>query len=259
MSCNKFSVEKIVDRVTIYDAEGKLLTDRKGGCNDILDAGDCHTGSLLYKASDVKDGEDWKILYQLEYRQSSGSLPPNESLGVNPRIHSDYLKLFETSNNADVTFLVKNTRIQAHKLVLSTRSKYFERMFDSPLRENESNEIVVPDVEPNVFKAMLEFLYSGLPPRNLTDVSLELLTVADKYGMEELAIISETSALENLGAHNVVDSLLIGEMINNEKLMARSKEVFKECRDSVKQSEEAIEKLKSSPSLLIDLLFHFRE
>lgn len=192
-------------------------------------------GAELYRASDVRDGENWKIYYELEYQKYPQASISN---ACNLQIHHDYLKLLDASGNADITFIVKDTPIKAHKLILSTRS-------------------VVPDIEPNVLKAMLEFLYSGLPPRNLADVSLELLTVADKYGMEQLATMSETSVLANLDAKTVVDTLLVAEMLNNEKLMARSKEVFREYRDLVKQSEEDVEKLKTSPNLMIDLLFHF--
>ena len=127
--------------------------------------------------------------------------------------------MLETPTNSDVTFIFGNDRrITAHKLILSTRSKYFESMFASSLKESQSGEIEVPDVDLNVFKAMLEFLYSGIPPKNLKEVSLELLIVADKYGMEELTTLCETSASENITARNVVDSLLVAEKTNNKWL-----------------------------------------
>jgi len=254
LSCNEFGIQVSMNQIALYDSEGKLLITRKHENMCDLQARHHLIGAELYRASDVRDGENWKICYELEYQKYPQASISN---ACDLQIHHDYLKLLDASGNADITFIVKDTPIKAHKLILSTRSKYFERMFDTPLRENESNEIVVPDIEPNVFKAMLEFLYSGLPPRNLADVSLELLTVADKYGMEQLATMSETSVLANLDAKTVVDTLLVAEMLNNEKLMARSKEVFREYRDLVKQSEEDVEKLKTSPNLMIDLLFHF--
>jgi len=259
LSCNDITLAIPMNQITVRDSDGKLLATRRNDERNYLLTDEILTCRVLYEARNVELGENWRIFYELEYEKYHENAIQNESFGSNLQIHSDYLKLFESSHNADVTFLIQNERIKAHKLILSTRSKYFERMFDLPLQESEANEIIVPDIKPTVFKAMLEHLYSGLPPRNLADVSLELLTVADKYGMEELATISETSVLENLGAHNVVDSLLIAEMLNNETLLARSKEVFRECRDLVKQSEEDVEKLKTKPSLIIDLLFDFPE
>ena len=143
-----------------------------------------------------------------------------------------------------------------NKAVLSARSKYFERMFDSSMKENLSNEVEVPDVTPVVFEALLKFLYSGLEPKNLNEIFLELLVVADKYRLEALVKVCETSAFKNLNADNVVDTLLVATTMNNERLLARAKSIFRGCSESVKKSEEALVKLKAHPDLILDLLWH---
>jgi hypothetical protein len=49
-------------------------------------------------------------------------------------------------------------RIPAHKFVLSVGSAVFDAMFNSTLATQE-DEIVIPDVEPAAFLALLRFLY----------------------------------------------------------------------------------------------------
>lgn len=258
-----------MNKLTLHDADGKLLVSKENRtkCRYYGSSLSC---SEFFKASDATDAGTWKLSCQVEYEKVEGDENDviddyNDDAAYKTSIsyrritqaNNDYLKLLETSNGSDVTFLFKERRIMAHKLILSTRSKYFEAMFASSLKESQYGEIQVPDVDPKVFKAMLEFLYSGLPPKNLKEVALELLIVADKYGVDGLTEICESNACENLTAENVVDSLLVAEKTNCSKLLSNSKSVFRGCSDVVKNSEKDVEKLMTSPRLIIDLLFYF--
>ena len=49
----------------------------------------------------------------------------------------------------------------AHKFVLSTGSAVFDAMFNGQLgAHSDDNDIELPDVEPQAFLALLNFLYS---------------------------------------------------------------------------------------------------
>ena len=60
--------------------------------------------------------------------------------------------------------------LPAHRYVLATGSTVFYAMLYSGLADKEAEEIVVPDVDPNAFLAMLKYLYCD-------DIQLELDTV----------------------------------------------------------------------------------
>ena len=57
--------------------------------------------------------------------------------------------------HCDVTFIVGEERksIEAHKLILSVRSRVFEAMLTGPMAEQDS--IVIPDVESDIFNIFL--------------------------------------------------------------------------------------------------------
>merc|ERR1712168_1714273 len=113
-------------------------------------------------------------------------------------------------------------------------------MFTSDVRENNLNEVDVPDVEPRFFKGLLQFLYSGLPPTNLDEIAMDLMVVADKYGCKELVDISADNIRKNLNADNVIDALLVADKINREDLMKVAKVVFKRCVDSFRPDDDAM-------------------
>jgi len=47
----------------------------------------------------------------------------------------DLLRMLENENFADVTFVVGDTKVKAHKCILASRSNFFENMFSVGMRE----------------------------------------------------------------------------------------------------------------------------
>ncbi|XP_072024666.1 kelch-like protein 38 [Amphiura filiformis] len=62
----------------------------------------------------------------------------------------------------DVAIKVQDTTFHAHKIVLAATSKYFQAMFTSGFKESEHSEATISDGEPDTFKVLLDFAYSGL-------------------------------------------------------------------------------------------------
>jgi len=255
------SVDKVIYsaaiKVILSDDQGVLAEDYESLDEEIQP--DEYTGFYefyeLAKASTTKS-TTWRITCVFTYRNgpSKAKLQSSES---NLKVHDDYLRLLNEATNADVAFVVQGERIMAHKGVLSTRSDYFSNMFRSDVKENTTNEVLVPDVKPKVFKAMLEFLYSGLPPKNLSDVALDLLVIADKYCVGEMKEFSQKSILDNIRADNVADVLLIAHRIGDEVLKTRAKVAFRGYSDAFKPSSSAIKRLQTNPLLVGELLLHF--
>jgi len=72
----------------------------------------------------------------------------------------DLLKMLETGKFADVTFVVGDTKVKAHKCILASRSDFFESMFSHNMRESVESVITVQDINLPTFKKLLEFIYS---------------------------------------------------------------------------------------------------
>ncbi len=72
------------------------------------------------------------------------------------------------SGFSDVTLLVEGQPIRAHRLVLSIASERFRAMFDRSLgfgfRESQEREIEIKDCGHQVYRLMLEYIYSGETP-----------------------------------------------------------------------------------------------
>ena len=139
--------------------------------------------------------------------------------------------------NSHVTSFVNGEKIQAHKTVLLARSAYFTTMFNSDMRETASGEIEVPDVDPDAFRGLLEYLYGGVRPKSMDKIAMNLFVIADKYGLMNLRDICESSIISNLGAGTVVDALLLAEKYDRQEILSRAKVVFKANLNPVQQSK----------------------
>lgn len=101
----------------------------------------------------------------------------------------------------DVTFVVGITRekICAHRYMLISRSAVFHSQITC---QRMLQEIQVPDIEPHIFKKMLQFIYTDEVGFN-SDSAVKLFKAASKYGIEELKNLCFNKMNENISKENV--------------------------------------------------------
>ncbi|TVU42541.1 hypothetical protein EJB05_08953, partial [Eragrostis curvula] len=73
-------------------------------------------------------------------------------------------KLLETGEASDVTFGVEGEVFHAHKIVLAVRSPVFKAELYGPVGKDNREFITIKDMQPAIFKAMLQFIYTDSAP-----------------------------------------------------------------------------------------------
>jgi hypothetical protein len=71
--------------------------------------------------------------------------------------------------------------------VLAASSPVFAAMFNSGMLEAKNDHVQIEDVEGDVMKAMLRFMYTGTAP-GIEGIADQLLAAADKYQLERLKV-----------------------------------------------------------------------
>jgi hypothetical protein len=75
---------------------------------------------------------------------------------------STLARYFEKEEYVDVTFICKGGRkVKAHKLLLISVSHFLKKMFSEWNGNQDMITITVPDVDHNILKYLLDFLYEG--------------------------------------------------------------------------------------------------
>lgn len=128
------------------------------------------------------------------------------------KLRESFGQLLENESFSDITLVVGNVEIKAHKVILVAQSPVFAAMFQhGEFAESMNNLVKIEDIEPNVVKEMLQFLYTGKSP-NLETMADNLLAAADKYGIERLKILCEKSLCSLLSVETAARTLYVADL-----------------------------------------------
>ncbi|KAK1642266.1 hypothetical protein QYE76_060071 [Lolium multiflorum] len=145
-------------------------------------------------------------------------------------IHKLLLLLEKNPESSDVTFVVEDTEILAHRLVLAMRSPVFAAELLGHMRESTTRRVQIHDMSASTFKAMLRFIYSDeFPvkpndvvhvesrsrrslkeepaPRSRESMARDLLVAADRYDLERLRLMCESILVESIDITTVMPTL----------------------------------------------------
>ncbi|XBI15656.1 hypothetical protein VPH35_058034 [Triticum aestivum] len=127
----------------------------------------------------------------------------------------------------DVTFVVEQTEIRAHKLVLAMQSPVFAAQFRWQTNDGAAaTRVVIEDMRASTFRAMLRFIYTDELPikptskdqpackqiyaaRRREAMARDLLVAADRYDVERLRLMCENILSESMDTTNVMATLLV--------------------------------------------------
>ena len=120
----------------------------------------------------------------------------------------------ENEDLKDVSLLVgpegSREEIRANKLMLMARSPVFARMFQSNMVEKNTNTIEIVDIDPDVFKVVLAYVYTGKIKEEVIGCLYhikQVLVAADKYEMKRLAALCENLLVNHLTEENAASLL----------------------------------------------------
>ena len=161
--------------------------------------------------------------------------------------------LLEYPEDHDFTLCVEDEQLHCHKVVLIARSSFFRGLFQSGMRESQTNSVAMDDASPAIYRNLLQFLYSGRLPSNMTEIAFDLLPLADKYALDELKAACEDIVRSLLTVDNVIQTIILADLHHCPDLFRFCLSLFKENMDELKTKEEW-RSLRQLPDLLERLL-----
>jgi speckle-type POZ protein len=111
----------------------------------------------------------------VRHHHCQGSKEPRVSrvaeVEVPPSDITEHLgKLLQSKEDTDVIFEVDGEAFPAHKTVLAMRSPVFRAELCGGMKEKDMGRIIIGDMQPAVFDALLHFIYTdSLPAMNDLD------------------------------------------------------------------------------------------
>ncbi|KAI3454316.1 hypothetical protein Pfo_010979 [Paulownia fortunei] len=177
-------------------------------------------------------------------------------------IGAHFGSLLESKQEADVFFRVADESFSGHRWILAARSPVFRTRFAD---DHQHQEIVIPDMEPRVFRAMLWFIYTG----NLLEEEQEtfdghgpfifesflgkMLAAADQFGLKSLKKICESRILEGVCLESVARTLHLADRHGATELKAACLKFAVENQAALMHLDGYNYLSKNCPSLLSEL------
>ena len=85
------------------------------------------------------------------------------------------IELWKSKNFTDVVFVVEGEEFPAHKMVLATESEYFRQLLYGGMREASQKKITISGITPEIFKIVLEYVYTRSAIEKPLDVSIIII------------------------------------------------------------------------------------
>ncbi|XP_046454671.1 uncharacterized protein LOC124202376 [Daphnia pulex] len=160
--------------------------------------------------------------------------------------------MFRNQTLCDVQFnFIGGQSVGAHVAILSAGSPVFAAMFQSTFMESLTRQVMITDIEVDVFKQLLVYMYTGSIPE-LEEENVTLLFVAaDKYGIETLKEVCADDLLEQLETENVIKMLVWSHFHSVAKVFEGAMEILVDNYCELCFQPEWLDFTKNYPDLCV--------
>uniref|UniRef100_A0A0P6G7V8 BTB/POZ domain-containing protein n=1 Tax=Daphnia magna TaxID=35525 RepID=A0A0P6G7V8_9CRUS len=189
-------------------------------------------------------------------QQQLGLVAPPLGLGEVDHVRSlsDNLNALLLSDNyQDITLIVENHRIPAHKIILASRSEYFRALLFGGLLESQKSEIELKGISAAAFHVLLKYVYTGYVSLSSMKEELvkDLLGLAHQYAFPELEQSVSDYLKSILSQTNMCLVYDVANLYQLRALMEACRQYADKHATDILQSEAF---LQLSPGTLCDLL-----
>ncbi|TVU42033.1 hypothetical protein EJB05_08415, partial [Eragrostis curvula] len=189
-------------------------------------------------------------------KRHKAALPPSD-------MAEQLARIYAAGEGTDVTYSVNGVLFKVHKVVLAMRSPVFrEGLFRDMTESTRKNAIEVTDMQPQVFKALLDYIYTDTLSA-MDDGQDEnhgtirgLLVAADRYRLGRLKLLCEHELCKAVTVENVVKMLEFANDLHCDVLKDSCIEfiVTDNRMDRVKLSEGYMQLRQTNPLILLEVL-----
>ncbi len=151
-----------------------------------------------------------------------------------PKLSTDFMDLFDSGLFSDVEIKCGDQTFKCHKAVLAIRSDVLARMLLSDFKEGQENVVVIKEIDPEVLRIMLMYIYSGMI--STEHITVQLFRAAHLYNVNRLAnecghVLSGAITMDNF-----YEILELAHLYDHEKLFENAIVFFKANKESVMTS-----------------------
>ena len=125
----------------------------------------------------------------------------------------------------DVTLVVEDGKaFKAHKCILSAASPFFEKLFNSDMRESKERVVRLEMLTELGLRDILEFIYTGTVQISTEENAQQLIAMADYLLLPHLKTVAGRVLLQLLNPSNCISMYYFAERYRCEELITEIKD-----------------------------------
>uniref|UniRef100_A0A8C5RCA6 Rho-related BTB domain-containing protein 1 n=1 Tax=Laticauda laticaudata TaxID=8630 RepID=A0A8C5RCA6_LATLA len=114
---------------------------------------------------------------------------------------------------SDVTFVLEDGKINAHKPLLICSCEWMSAMFGGSFVESSNSEVVLPNITKTSMQAVLDYLYAKQLSCSQDLDPLELIALANRFCLPHLAALAEQHTVQALTRTAMSGACIDGEVL----------------------------------------------
>jgi len=211
----------------------------------------CHVAVVYGDAMYVFGGYDGSnrlndfIKFDFEIDDLTCAVPPSTLL-------SDLRSFIDNDTMSDVTLLIDNRPVYAHKMMLM-RSSYFRAMLTGNMCESQQNTIRLSQVRHPIFLAILEYLYTDTVTIDISE-AMELFVAADQFCIPRLKAICEKKMLGSITVENAASIYYAADLHTAKSLKQKTLKFILAHFECVSKTKAFEEMARGNVELVFEIL-----
>ncbi|XP_054720620.1 TD and POZ domain-containing protein 4-like [Uloborus diversus] len=167
---------------------------------------------------------------------------------------ADLETLHKNPRFADVILKLGEREFPAHKVILASRSKVFEAMFEHDMQEKQQDAVSLVEMEVGTVEDMLSYIYCSKVRQLSPEEALKLYVAADRYDLQGLVLKCRKIMLSGLSIDNICDISAVADLHNDELLIDAVKSLLSKDAKKFLTTDKWLMFSKENPLLALNLV-----
>ena len=146
---------------------------------------------------------------------------------------SDLPKYFNNNEYSDLTIIVGEQKIPAHKILVASTSPVFLSLVQSA---DSEGHVKIDGYDFSVVNTVIKYIYNG--SIDMSCYSLDVFRFADKYKLKQLHLFHEIYFINHLNCTNVIKLVTFAKDVNSERLRSACIKFICERRSEIVQQNK---------------------
>jgi hypothetical protein len=165
----------------------------------------------------------------------------NKIFQSTPRVLLDLQRVIKSDDLRDFTIKVGESQFKVHEFLFVARSPTIAEII---IKNPKADELTLNDIEVEVFRIILDYIYEDKIPENFDENSLKVFAAAGRFKLDHLKSEVGNILISAVNPENSIEILKLASEFGHEELKRKAFEEVKKFLHEDELNDEVVENLE---------------